>query len=128
MARVSTVGLEIAEEKLDRLGRDGIRKIVEAGSTAVRASMEELTREYGHVRTGELIRSIRAGKLYESYHGASQNVDFEGMHQGGITNHDLAYIIDNGHRDRFVTGNEARTEEAATRAMQAESDRILAEN
>ena len=127
MARASYSGITESEERLGRLGRDGIRRIVEAGSNAARARMTALTAQT-HRRTGDLAASVRPGKLYEGYRSASQEVDFSGNHGAGITNHDLAYILDNGRPgDGFITRQEKRIDQDVAEAMQAESDRIMAE-
>lgn len=128
MAKVFSSGLELAEAQLDRLGRGGIRRIVEAGSAAAQAVMQRATKEAGHVRTGGLMRSINPGKYYEGLNSGAQYVEFQGVNPNGLPYHDLAYIIDNGRGsrgDRFITSRERESEEAAAAAMQAESDRLL---
>ena len=127
--RIRTNGFETAEAVFDKLGRNGIRRIIEAGSRSVVEDMQRVTGEKHRV-SGELMRSVTAGKIYEGLGSASQYVDFEGDHGAGITNHDLAYIIDNGRGgkgDRFITSMERAMEKRAGEAMQAESDRMLEE-
>lgn len=128
--RIRTSGIETAEQVFDRLGRNGIRRIVEAGGRSVAADMQRITGETHRGETGVLMRSARGGRIYEGLGSASQFIDFEGDHGTGITNHDLAYILDNGRGgqgDRFITGAERLMEKNAIAAMQAESDRMLAE-
>lgn len=127
--KVRTMGFEAAEQVFDKLGRDGIRRIVQAGSRSVTEDMRRITEET-HSITGVLAGSVTAGRIYEGLGSAVQYVDFEGDHGRGITNHDLAYIIDNGRGgkgDRFITQREKAMERKAGSAMQAESDRMLTE-
>ena len=128
MAKVNTMGLEQTAGQLERLGRVGIRQIVEKGTATAMTMMRAQTMAH-HKRTGALMDSITASKLYESLNSASQFVDFEGDHGKGITNRDLAWLLDNDpHKgDRFISSDEKAIEKAVTDAMQEESDRLLAE-
>lgn len=135
MAKIMTSGLDLTTDQLERLGRAGIRRIVEAGAAAAQMKMQALTREAGHVRNGDLIGSIQPGTYYESLNAGAQVVEFRGTAANGLSYRDMAWFIDNGRGgrrgprsgDHFLTAHDREAEEAAQEAMAAEADRILAE-
>ena len=145
MATVKVNGIELVERQLNRMGRPMIRQIVEAGAKAAEKVMADATEEKGHIRTGEMMRSIGTNEYREFLNGGSVDVYLQGDDSKGARNATKAYVINYGKGkrpntkwpkkhprrnrtgDKFITGNEPKTEAAVTEAMQAESDRLIAE-
>lgn len=130
MARmVAASALDLEAEKLEKLGRVGIRRVVEAGSAAATQRMQFAIKSADHVRNGNLLRSVGPTKLYESLDGAHQFVDQQGIAPSrDITEHDIAWRIDNGPGgDGFLTKAWDDIWKAGEDGMRAEADRIFAE-
>ena len=136
MATMRVDGFELQEKRLNSLGRDAIRKIVEAGAGAAARVMAEETRARQHVRTGDMLDAIGMNEYREYLGGGSTEVYPQGSDRKGVRNATKAYVINYGRGgtrgrsrmgDKFITGNERKTEDAVERAMQAESDRLIAE-
>lgn len=145
MATCRVSGFDLVEQQLNKLGRPMIRQIVEAGAKAAEKVMAEATEEKGHIRTGEMMRSIGHNEYREFLGGGSTDVYPQGDDSKGARNATKAYVINYGKGkrpnakwpkkhprrnrtgDKFITGNEGKTEAAVTEAMQAESDRLIAE-
>ena len=145
MATCRVSGCELVEQQLNRMGRPMIRQIVEAGAKAAEKVMADATEEKGHIRTGEMMRSIGHNEYREFLGGGSTDVYPQGDDSKGARNATKAYVINYGKGrrpntkwpkkrprrnrtgDKFITGNEGKTEAAVTEAMQAESDRLIAE-
>lgn len=136
MARMTVDGFEITENRLGKLGRSMIRRIVEAGAGAAEKVMSDNIRARGHVRTGDMLESVGQNEYREFLGGGSVEVYPQGEDRGGVRNATKAYVINYGRGgtrkrgkmgDRFITGNEAQTESAVVAAMQAESDRLIEE-
>ena len=145
MATCRVSGFELVEQQLNRMGRPMIRQIVEAGAKAAEKVMADATEEKGHSRTGEMMRSIGHNEYREFLGGGSTDVYPQGDDSKGARNATKAYVINYGKGrrpntkwpkkrprknrtgDKFITGNEGKTEAAVTEAMQAESDRLIAE-
>ena len=145
MATCRVSGFELVEQQLNRMGRPMIRQIVEAGAKAAEKVMADATEEKGHIRTGEMMRSIGHNEYREFLGGGSTDVYPQGDDSKGTRNATKAYVINYGKGrrpntkwprkhprknrtgDKFITGNEGKTEAAVTEAMQAESDRLIAE-
>jgi hypothetical protein len=146
MARLQVNGIEMIEQQLNRLGAPMIRQIVEAGAKAAEKVMADATEEHGHVGPrGEMLKSIGTNEYREFLNGGSVDVYPQGDDSKGARNATKAYVINYGKGkrpntkwpkkhprrnrtgDKFITGNESKTEAAVTEAMQAESDRLIAE-
>lgn len=140
MARISVNGFELVEDQLSRMGRPMIRKIVEAGADAAAKRMAENTEKRRHVRTGDMMNSIGPNEYREWFGGGSMDVYPQGDDRYGIRNATKAYVINYGKGrkttkrgkanrtgDKFITGDESKAEEIVVQAMQAESDRLIAE-
>ena len=145
MATCRVSGFELVEQQLNRIGRPMIRQIVEAGAKAAEKVMADATEEKGHIRTGDMMHSIGHNEYREFLGGGSTDVYPQGDDSKGARNATKAYVINYGKGrrpntkcprkhprknrtgDKFITGNEGKTEAAVTEAMQAESDRLIAE-
>ena len=136
MARMTVSGFELQEQRLNRLGRPMIRKIVEAGAGAADRVMRESTTERHHIRNSDMLDSIGMNEYREFMNGGSVDVYPQGDDRKGVRNATKAYVINYGRGgtkkrgkmgDKFITGNESKTEQAVLEAMQAESDRLIAE-
>lgn len=140
MGRVTVNGFELVEGQLSRMGRPMIRKIVEAGAGAAEKRMAENTKARQHVRTGDMLESIGENEYREFMGGGSVDVYPQDADRRGVRNATKAYVINYGRGrkitkrgkanrtgDKFITGDEAKTEQAVVEAMQAESDRLIAE-
>lgn len=140
MARMSVNGFELIEGQLNRMGRPMIRQIVEAGAKAAERRMAENTEKHRHVRTGDMMAAIGDNGIREYMGGASTEVYPQGDDRNGVRNATKAYVINYGKGrkitkrkkanktgDKFITGDESKAEEIVVQAMQAESDRLIAE-
>jgi hypothetical protein len=140
MARFSVNGFELVEDQLSRMGRPMIRKIVEAGADAAAKRMAENTERRRHLRTGDMMNSIGPNEYREYLGGGSVDVYPQGDDRYGMRNATKAYVINYGKGrkttkrgrpnktgDKFITGDESKAEEIVVQAMQAESDRLIAE-
>lgn len=140
MATVRVNGFELVETQLNRMGRPMIRQIVEAGAKAAENRMAENTKLRRHVRTGDMLESIGENEYREFLGGGSVDVYPQGDDRKGVRNATKAYVINYGKGrkvtkrgktnrtgDKFITGDEAKAEAVVTEAMQAESDRLIAE-
>ena len=140
MATVKVNGFEMIERQLNRMGRPMIRQIVEAGAKAAEQLMAENTEKARHVRTGDMLGSIGENEYREFLGGGSVEVYPQGDDRKGVRNATKAYVINYGKGrkitkrkkpnktgDKFITGNESKAEEIVVQAMQAESDRLIAE-
>lgn len=135
MARCEFSGPDEAAAKLERLGRDGVKRIVMAGADACKAEMQELTDQYRHVVTGSMRNSVAAGKLHEDLNSAWVEVYPQGHDNRGVSNAKKAFVINYGYGkrktrktgDKFITGKKSTMKTVVSAAMQAESDRIVQE-
>lgn len=144
MAKVS--GTEIRTDFLEGMERDAIKRIVMAGAEAL---VEETRREIGqyrHVATGSMQEGVKATAFQEWMGGGSAEVYPQGADSRGNDNAKKAFIIDQGigrkpftarsrgkvrnkTGDHFLTQKTKKeAEDAATRAMEAEFDKIIEEN
>lgn len=127
-------GLDAIDERLSKMGRPVIRRIVEAGAKADVEEWRKSIRQAGHVRTGDMLESVEPSNYVEILGGGLQDafpVDYD---RKGVRNATKAYVINYGRGkrtakmgDKFITGRQQQFEEAVDRAMQAESDRIIDE-
>lgn len=141
MAKISVDGAEIMDQAFDRMGRDMIRKIVEAGAGAAEKRMAENVQKRQHVRTGDMLKSIGNNGYREWLGGGATEVYPQEEDRFGVRNATKAFVINYGKGrrpatrrgkrnrtgDHFITGDESQAEEAVRKAMQAESDRLVAE-
>ena len=140
MARVKVNGFELVEGQLNRMGRPMIRQIVEAGAKAAEKLMADNTKARAHVRTGDMLESIGENEYREFLGGGSVDVYPQGDDRKGVRNATKAYVINYGKGrkvtkrgtrnktgDKFITGDESKAEAVVLEAMQAESDRLIAE-
>lgn len=144
MARCEYSGVEELERQLGSLDRDVVKNIVMAGADAAAKEMRRDTEEYRHVATGSMNGNIGPGTFHEDVGSAWVNVYPQGSDSRGVSNAMKAYVINYGlgkrpntvrsggkirnrTGDKFITKNERRMEQAVGDAMQAESDRRIAE-
>lgn len=142
MATCRVDGVELLEAQLAKLERGTIKRIVMAGAQAAMQEMIANTLEREHVgETGDMMRSIGPNEYREWLNGGSVEVYPQGDDSRGTRNATKAYVINYGRGkrpttkrgtrnrtgDKFITGNERKTEAAVQAAMQAESDRLMDE-
>jgi hypothetical protein len=140
MARFTVNGVELVEQQLNGLGRPMIRKIVEAGAGAAEKRMAENVRLRMHIRNSDMLESIGNNGIREFLNAASTDVYPQGDDRKGVRNATKAYVINYGKGknptkrkkpnktgDKFITGDEEKAEALVYEAMQAESDRLIAE-
>lgn len=135
MARCEFSGPDEAAARLERLGRDGVRRIVMAGADACKAETRELIDQYRHVVTGSMLNSVAAGKYHEDLNSGWVEVYPQGNDSRGISNAKKAFVINYGYGkrktrktgDKFITGKKSTMKTVVSAAMQAESDRIVQE-
>ena len=145
MARFSVDGFELIERRMAKMGRPMIRQIIEAGAKAAEERMAENIKARKHVRTSDMLDSVGNNGIREYMGGASTEVYPQGEDRKGARNATKAYVINYGKGrrpntkrpkkkqrrnltgDKFITGDEAKAEAIVVEAMQAESDRLIAE-
>ena len=140
MARFSVNGVEMLETQLSRMGRPMLRQIVEAGAKAAEKRMAENTEKRRHIQNHDMIDSIGNNGIRDYLGGASTEVYPQGDDRKGVRNATKAYVINYGKGknptkrkkanktgDKFITGDEEKAEALVYEAMQAESDRLIAE-
>ena len=65
MAKVKFSGFDQVENQLETLGRDAIRRIVEAGAAALVTATQESIGSHHHVATGSMAEAVKPGKYHE---------------------------------------------------------------
>ena len=125
--------IEGLEAQLDRLGgREGARRIVDAGCMAAIDELKRKTAAKGHIVTGSMQESFAKGIYHESIDRCWQDVYPQGTDPRGVDNAKKAFIINFGRGnkrtkktgDKFITGKDKTMEEAVCAAMRAEAERI----
>ena len=139
MATLKVNGFELVDQQFNRMGAGMIRQIVEAGADAAEKRMAERTESAGHGppgrsrrATGEMLRSIGRNEYREFLGGGSVDVYPQDADSRGTRNATKAYVLNYGRGrglkgDKFITGDESQAEQLVQEAMQAESDRLIAE-
>ena len=139
MATLKVNGFELIDQQFNRMGRPMIRQIVEAGARAAEKRMAENTEKAGHGppgrsrrATGEMLASIGRNEYREFLGGGSVDVYPQETDSRGVRNATKAYVLNYGRGkhlkgDKFITGDEGQAEQLVREAMQAESDRLIAE-
>ena len=146
MARVQNSGLEIMADQLEGLERATVQRIVMAGADALTEETKRHIDAYHHVDTGAMREGVKAGQYREWMGGGAVDVYPQGDGSRGVSNAKKAFVIDRGlgHRpmtkrsrgkernktgDNFLTKKTVKAaEEVTVQAMEAEFDRIIAEN
>ena len=137
MARLSydDSSIDGISSDLGSMGRDTIRKIVEAGARADAEEWRRIIIEANHVRTGSMRDSVQMTEYRETMGGGQISVYPQGTDMHGISNTIKAYVTNYGRGkrkrgskmgDKFITKNEGQIEEIVAEAMQAEADRLMA--
>lgn len=148
MAKLETVEIQALEGVFDRLDREGLRRIVEAGGEAVAERMRAVIVARHHVVSGHMRDATKRGHVRERLGGATVEIypGAQGDSEGptGIRPSRKAFLIEKGigqrpntkrsrgrirnkTPDHFITGDDLGYADAANAAMQAENDRILDE-
>ena len=138
--------LDVQLTQLEGLRRDAVKRIVMAGAAACVEAEKNAIDTYRHVDTGSMREGVQAGNYREEMGGGSVYVYPQGNDSRGVSNARKAFVIDNGlggrpntKRSRGKIGNKTgdhfltrktkkQAEEVTVRAMEAEYDRIIAEN
>ena len=125
--------IEGLEAQLDRLGgREGARRIVDAGCMAAIEQLKRKTAAKGHIVTGSMQESFAKGIYHETIDRCWQDVYPQGTDPRGVDNAKKAFIINYGRGnkrtkktgDKFITGADKTMEDAVCEAMRAEAERI----
>lgn len=136
MAKMTYSGFENVERQLEKLGRETVKRLVNAGAKALEETTQELTQQYHHVgKTGSMKDSVKPGQYHETLDGGWQEVYPQGNDPRGVSNTVKAFVINYGYGgkrtektgDKFITGNKRKRQEAVTAAMEAENKKILNE-
>ena len=121
------------DNRLGVLGRDAVRQIVMAGAEACVEETKKSINQHRHVVTGSMMTSVAPGKYHEDIGTGWVEVYPQGEDSRGISNAKKAFVINYGRGgrrtdktgDKFITGHKATMSEIVSRAMQAESDRLV---
>ena len=138
--------LDVQLTQLEGLRRDAVKRIVMAGAEACAEAEKSAIDTYRHVVTGSMRENVRPGNYREEMGGGSVYVYPQDNDSRGVSNAKKAFVIDNGlgrkpmtarsrrkvankTGDHFLTKKtKKQAEEVTVRAMEAEYDRIIAEN
>ena len=139
--------LDVQITHLGELRRDAVKRIVMAGAAACVEAEKRSIEEYHHIgKTGSMRESVRPGEYREGVGTGSVYVYPQDNDSRGVSNAMKAFVIDNGigrrpntkrsrgkvankTGDHFLTKKtKKQAEEVTIRAMEAEYDRIIAEN
>ena len=140
MAKRTVIGFEPENAKFAKLGRPMIKAIVDAGARAAAERMKANTEKARHIRNRDMIDSVGATKYFEQLGGGAEYVYPQGVNRRGERTATIAYVINYGRGkrrnrdgspsrmgDQFITRDIQGAEDAVKAAMQAESDRLIAE-
>jgi len=144
MAKFEYTGADGIEAQLQAMDRDMIKGIVMAGAEACVKEMQNLIGAYRHIgKTGSMQKNVAPAKYHEDLGSGWVDVYPQGSDSRGVSNAMKAFVINYGigsnptvrsHKkkknktgDKFITGNQKRMEQGVFTAMQAESDRRIAE-
>ena len=136
MAKMTYSGFENVERQFEKLGRETVKRLVNAGAKELEETTQELTQQYHHVgKTGSMKDSVKPGQYHETLDGGWQEVYPQGNDPRGVSNTVKAFVINygaGGNRtaktgDKFITGNKKKRQEAVAAAMEAENKKILNE-
>ena len=132
MARVE-FGFGQLDEALTAMSRDAVRRIVMAGAEACVEATKTNVQQYRHVVTGNMMQGVQPGKYHEDLGSGWVEVYPQGYDSRGISNAKKAFVINYGYGgrrtdrtgDKFITGNKTTMQDVVSKAMQAESDRLV---
>jgi len=135
MARVEYDGFEQIDGMLTKLSRDAIRQVVMAGAEACVEETRKNVEKYRHVVHHDMLDSVAPGKYHEDLNSAWVEVYPQGYDGRGVSNAKKAFVINYGYGgrktaktgDKFITGQKSTMQEVVSKAMQAESDRIISQ-
>lgn len=135
MAKFEYSGTEELETRLAEMDKHMIKGIVMAGADACSREMQAMIGAYRHVRTGSMQQNVAPAKYHEDLNSGWVDVYPQGNDSRGVSNAKKAFVINYGYGgrktkrtgDKFITGNKKRMEQGVFTAMQAESDRQIAE-
>lgn len=135
MARFTYDGLTVGAAGLDGMGRDRIRRIVEAGADAAVEHMRERIDEMHRIE-GDMRDGVAKGQYRETLGGGSMDVYPQGTDRKGVDNALKAFVINYGRGgtrkrksklgDHFIDRDTA-AEEIVLAAMQRETEAVMAE-
>ena len=120
---------------LDVLSRDAVKTIVMAGAEKCGEDLQKVIGEYHHVKTGSMKSSVRPGNYHEDLNSGWVEVYPQGSDGRGVSNAKKAFVIDRGYGarrtkktgDKFITKNQKQFKADVSTAMQAASDRLVAD-
>jgi len=133
MARCEYSAGEGFDNTLTVLGRTAVREIVTAGAEACVQETQKVINDYRHVVTGSMMSHVAPGKYHEDLGSGWVEVYPQGEDSRGVSNAKKAFVINYGRGgrrtektgDKFITGHKATMSEIVSKAMQAESDRLI---
>lgn len=135
MAKLDYSGGEGFEANLDKLDREGRKRIVMAGAKECTKDMQKAIGTYHHVRTGNMMANVRPGIYHEDIDEAWVEVYPQGEDSRGVNNAKKAFVINYGYGkrrtkktgDKFITKSEKQFRAGVQKSMQDESSRLIAE-
>ena len=126
------------EEKLRNLEsnfrREVTRDCLWAGAKVIEKEMRGEI-EKRHSVSGDMARSVAQTPIQEGVDESSVEVYTQGYDSRGVSNAKKAFVINYGYGkrrtektgDKFITGNKKKYETSVAKAMQDESDRVVAQ-
>lgn len=141
MARLTTTGIELAEERLQQIEKslraEAIPKMLNAGADVLIRKWQDQIQGKGHVRTGEMLGHVEKTEVRIEPNGASIEVYPTGTDSHRVTNAQKAFILHYGRKpnkrgrkeikgDKFVTQAEKAAKAEVDAAMQQALNEITA--
>lgn len=125
MAKLSSEGIEKRMEELsreaERLERKATEMLGEAGKVVVEA-WQDTIRRYGHVKTGDMLKSVRASKPTQSGGVYTSSIYPHGRDRKKQSNATKAFVLHYGtsriRGSHFVDEAEEKAEDAVLEAME----------
>ena len=135
MAKFTYTEGEGFDANLTKLGREAVKTIVMAGADQCTKDLQSVIGSYHHVKTGSMQQSVRPGIYHEDLNSGWVEVYPQGTDGRGVSNAKKAFVIDRGYGarrtkktgDKFITKNQKQFKTDVSTAMQAASDRLVAE-
>jgi len=141
MARLEMVNLDEFQDRLSRLEKDIrgriAREMLTAGAEVIARNTAAEIRARGHIRTGDMLESLRATEIREGLDGMQLYVYTQDEDRHGVRNEMKNVIINYGYyqkrsgrnvrKDPFVKRVRDRSEREVHEAMEAAYTRGLRE-
>lgn len=133
MAKLSFDGLDDVVKQMEQMGQMGgkvAEEMLLAGATEMEKAWQESIRRFGHVKYGDMLKSVGSTKIKPvKTGGKTLEVYPKGKDRKGVRNAEKAFILHYGKKglvaSHFVETAEKEGEPKAAAAMEARWDRFI---